>query len=64
MEELGAFKAAYQVGNCSPSNGSSNEERGEKQSFSLGRKSHAVPVNASTYFKDGRFYIVSPLPVS
>lgn len=63
MEELGAFKAAYQVGNCSPSNGSSNEEREEKQSFSLGRKSHAVPVNESTYFKDGQFSIISPLSV-
>lgn len=61
MEKLGAFKTAYQVGNCSPSNGSSNEERGEKHSFSLGRKSHAVPVNESICFKEGQFYIISPL---
>lgn len=31
MEELGAFKAAYQVDNWAPSNGSSNEEGEEKQ---------------------------------
>lgn len=26
MEDVGAFKAAYLVGNCAPSNGSNNEE--------------------------------------